>query len=118
MMSGSVHAQQESPDVMRRILDRLDALERQNQTLLNEVHTLREEIRASRAQVVSQSDAASQTATTSQKQPVEERLEVSEQRIKEQAQTKVESSQRFPVTLNGRPMVETVAQRCGNPFSV
>jgi hypothetical protein len=102
MMSGSVHAQQEPPDVMRRILDRLDALERQNQTLLNEVHTLREEIKASRTQAVSQSESASNSDTASQKQqPLEERLEVSEQRIKEQAQTKVESSQRFPVTLNG-----------------
>jgi hypothetical protein len=107
VMSGSVHAQQESPAVMRHILDRLDALERQNQALLNEVHTLREEIKRSRTDAISQSDAVSQsgtapkTDTISQKQPVEERLEVSEQRIKEQAQTKVESSQRFPVTLNG-----------------
>src|SRR5689334_12465598 len=98
MMSGSVHAQQESPDVMKHILDRLDALERQNQSLLNEVHALREEIKTSRTAAVSQSDAvsqfnvASQSDTASQKQPLEERLEVSEQRIKEQAQTKVESS--------------------------
>jgi len=90
MMSGSVHAQQESPDVMRHILDRLDTLERQNQALLNEVHALREEVKVSR------------TDNSSQKEEqIEERLEVSEQRIKEQAQTKVESSQRFPVTLSG-----------------
>ncbi|MFL6352184.1 MAG: hypothetical protein ACJ74Z_10085 [Bryobacteraceae bacterium] len=92
---------------MRRILDRLDALERQNQALLNEVHMLREEMKGSRNATVSQSEALSQTDATSQtgavaqKQTLEERLEVSEQRIKEQAQTKVESSQRFPVTLNG-----------------
>ena len=102
MMSGSIHAQQqESPDIMRHILERLDALERQNQTLLNEVHALREEVKASRTEVTSQTAGASQADTASQKQALEERLEVSEQRIKEQAQTKVESSQRFPITLNG-----------------
>src|SRR3954467_9302485 len=90
LMSGSVHAQQESADVMRRILDRLDALERQNQALLNEVHMLREEMKGSRNATVSQSEALSQTDATSQtgavaqKQTLEERLEVSEQRIKEQ----------------------------------
>ncbi|MGI8961695.1 MAG: hypothetical protein ACR2IV_18420 [Bryobacteraceae bacterium] len=95
MMSGSVQAQQESPDVVRHILDRLDALDRQNQALLNEVHALREEIKASRVAAAPQTDAASQ------KRPLDERLGVAEQRIKEQAQTKVESSQRFPITLNG-----------------
>jgi hypothetical protein len=101
MMGRSIHAQQEPPDVMRHILERLDALERQNQTLLDEVHALREEVKASRNEAISQSDTASQTDTASQKRTVEERVEVSEQRIKEQAQTKVESSQRFPITLNG-----------------
>src|SRR3954453_19358469 len=81
MMSGSVHAQQESPDVMRHILERLDALERQNQILLNEVHALREEVKASRTEAVS--PTVSQTDAASQKQTIEERLEVSEQRIKE-----------------------------------
>src|SRR5207248_8896395 len=79
-----------SSDVMARILDRLDALERQNQDLLNEVHVLREEIKASHA------DASSQ-----KQEEIEERLDVSEKRIKEQAQTKVETSQRFPITLSG-----------------
>lgn len=101
MMSGSVHAQQESPDVMRHILERLDALERENQTLLNEVHALREEVKASRTEAVPESNPVSTGNAASQKQSVEERLEVSEQRVKEQAQTKVESSQRFPITLNG-----------------
>jgi hypothetical protein len=90
MAGGSLLAQQESPDTMKRILDRLDALERQNEALLNEVHALREEIKASRTDVSSQKE-----------EQVEERLDVSEKRIKEQAQTKVESSQRFPITLSG-----------------
>ncbi len=85
----SCAAQQESPDVQRRIMERLDALERQNQALLDEVHALRAEIKAERA------------AASPQDSTLEERQEASEARIKEQAQTKVESSQRFPITLNG-----------------
>jgi hypothetical protein len=90
MTGGPLLAQQESSDTMRRILDRLDALERQNQALLNEVHALREEITSSRTDVSSQKQEQN-----------EERLDVSEKRIKEQAQTKVEASQRFPITLSG-----------------
>jgi hypothetical protein len=89
MTSGLIVAQQPPSDALTRIMDRLDALERENKTLLDEVHALREEIKASR------------TGGSSQSPSVEERLDVSEQRIKEQAQTKVESSQRFPITLNG-----------------
>lgn len=101
MVSGSAYAQQASPEVMRHILERLQALERQNEILLNEVHALREELKSSRTQAISQTSATYQSDAASQKQPLEERLDVSEQRIKEQAQTKVESSQRFPITLNG-----------------
>ena len=81
--------QQQAPDVLARILDRLDALERQNEALLIEVKSLRQEVKASRGEA------------SSQNQELEDRLDVSEQRVKEQAQTKVESSQRFPITLNG-----------------
>ncbi len=85
----SAAAQQQSPDVLQHIMERLDALERQNQTLLNEVHALRDEIKAERS------------SASPQHPSIEERQEVVEQRINEQAQTKVESSQRFPITLSG-----------------
>jgi hypothetical protein len=90
MTSASLLAQQESSENTRRILERLDALERQNQALLSELHALREEIKASRSDVSSH-----------KQEQIEERLDVSEKRIQEQAQTKVESSQRFPITLSG-----------------
>lgn len=95
LTNGSIIAQQQPPaeekqsDVLARIMDRLDALERQNQSLLDEVHALREEVKASHNE------------TSPQSQKLEERVDTSEQRIKEQAQTKVESSQRFPITLTG-----------------
>ncbi len=95
LTNGSIVAQEQSPaqeqpsDALARIMDRLDALERQNQTLLAELHALREEVKAARAEAPPKN------------QDLEERVDVSERRIKEQAQTKVESSQRFPITLTG-----------------
>ena len=69
--------------MLREILQRLDALEKQNQELLAEVKALK----------------AERVATAAP--PVEERVAVTEARIHEQAQTKVESAQKFPVTLSG-----------------
>ncbi|MGA8030594.1 MAG: hypothetical protein WB992_25905 [Bryobacteraceae bacterium] len=77
------------PEALAHILDRLDTLERENQALLTEIQALREEIKASRPEA------------SAQNQDLENRVDVAEQRIKEQAQTKVESSQRFPITLTG-----------------
>ena len=66
-----------------RILNRLDAMEQQNRKLMDEVHALREELAAL-------------------KEPsVEERLSVQEARTEEMAQTKVETSQKSPVSLTG-----------------
>lgn len=102
VLSGILSAQQAAapPDTLTRILDRLDALERQNQTLLNEVQALREEVKASRAAAEPNASAPNPEAAA-QNENLEERVSVAERRIKEQAQTKVESSQRFPLTLTG-----------------
>ncbi len=89
LIAGTLTAQQAPSDTLVRILDRLDALERQNQALLSEVQALRDELKASKP------------ASSSQNQNLEDRVDVAEQRIKEQAQSKVESSQRFPITLTG-----------------
>lgn len=89
LVAGTLSGQQTSPATLARIMDRLDALERQNQALLTEIQALREELKASRP------------ASSSQDQTLEDRVDVAEQRIKEQAQSKVESSQRFPITLTG-----------------
>jgi hypothetical protein len=83
-------AQQKSD--LQQILDRLDRIEQENKTLTDEVRALRAELAASRA-----ISAATPPATA----PLEERVEVAEQRIADQAQTKVEASQRLPITLTG-----------------
>ena len=90
---GLVMAQESpSPETVKKILDRLDVLENQNQALLDEIKLLREELK-----VQSPPPAATDQAVADLK----DRVSVAENRIQEQAQTKLGSSQRFPVSLNG-----------------
>jgi hypothetical protein len=73
----------------KQILDRLDRLERENDALRQQLRALREEVHAGVA------------ANT------EERLSVQERRTEEMAQTKVESSQRFPIRLTGMALANS-----------
>lgn len=91
-----------SPDALQRILDRLDTLEKQNEALLTEVQQLREAVKAAQAQ------AAAQT------QRLKDRAEVTAQQVKDQAQTKVEASQRFPISLTGMLLFDSYLFR-GQP---
>jgi hypothetical protein len=75
-----------------RILERLDRLEQENRTLLEEIRTLRAEVAASRPSAQGEAPEAANT---------EQKLEIQGNRIDEMAQSKVESSQRFPVRLSG-----------------
>jgi hypothetical protein len=77
---------QSSPD-LKAILTRLDQMEQQNRTLLQEIHELRTQL------------AGYEAATA--KPDVSERVDVLESRTAELAQTKVEASQRFPISLTG-----------------
>jgi len=77
--------------VLQQILQRLDTLERQNRELLEEVKQLRQ----------AQMPAAASGVAPLTQAPIDERVKVAETRIEEQAQTKVESSQRFPLAVNG-----------------
>src|SRR5260370_5465602 len=87
----TVLAAQQKSD-LQQILERLERLERENHNLAAEVRLLREELAASRAVTA---------PTAPSEAPLDERLAVQEQRIEEQAQTKVEASQRLPLTLTG-----------------
>jgi hypothetical protein len=90
---------QDKPDsavIMNRILQRLDALETENRQLVEEVHSLRQELEKTR----SASPTPSETAQSNQ-QALQDRLTTNERRIAEQSQTKVEASQKFPVQLTG-----------------
>lgn len=75
---------------LEAILQRLARLEEQNLSLQEEVNTLRSEM-----------DAMKGPLAPAGQPTVEERLSVAESRVEEQAQTKVEASQRFPIRITG-----------------
>ncbi|MGH9723084.1 MAG: hypothetical protein ACRD8O_22975 [Bryobacteraceae bacterium] len=85
------HAHSQTPD-LRPILERLEKLERENEALREEIRTLRTEIKA---------------ATAAAAPELEERLSIQERRTDEQAQTKVEASQRFPIRITGMAVMNT-----------
>jgi hypothetical protein len=89
-------APQTSPDI-QRVLDRLDKLEDENRMLLEEVHALREQMEQSRAAPPGPAVPA----------PIAERLDVEESRTAELAQSKVEASQKLPVSLTGMLLFNT-----------
>src|ERR1039458_10393460 len=83
---------QTAPD-LAKILQRLDRLERENRALS-------EQVRALQAQL----GAPAPVPPT-----VEERLDIQQQRVEEQAQTKVEASQKFPIRLAGMALFNAFA---------
>jgi hypothetical protein len=83
---------QTSPD-LAKILERLDRLEKENRSLSEQVRALQEQL-----------------GTPPPPPPtVEERLDIQQHRIEEQAQTKVESSQKFPLRLSGMALFNAFA---------
>jgi len=98
-------AQQQKTDV-DRILERLDRLEQENRDLAAEVHALRAELAGTRVQTAPVTgppaeNGAADVNAGSAAPPLSEQVAVQQQRISDLAQTKVESSQSFPVSLTG-----------------
>jgi hypothetical protein len=91
--AAAAHAQ--APADLKQVLQRLDRLEEQNRTLIEEVRALKEELAASR------NSAPTPTA------PLEDRVAVEESRVAELAQTKVEASRRFPIRITGMALFNT-----------
>ena len=93
----------DSQAVLSQVLQRLDALEQENRELVMEVRSLRKELDASRGQIPNGTAIAAEAESASPpNQPTtDERLTVLEHRTAEQAQTKVEASQKFPISLDG-----------------
>jgi len=92
--ASSTQAQQQ-PD-MRPILERLDRLEQQNVALLAEIRELRQ-------QIASLTGAANTppAARAEEVEKLADQVAVHSARIAEQAQSKVESLQRFPIRITG-----------------
>jgi len=92
-------AQQKSD--LQQVLDRLDRIEQENKDLAEQVRALRAELAASRAPTPAPTPAPAPTEASAPAPPLEEKVAVDEARIAEQAQTKVEASQKLPITLTG-----------------
>ena len=83
---------QTAPD-LAKILERLDRLEAENRALSEQVRALQ-----------------AQLGTPAPPPPtVQDRLDIQEQRVEEQAQTKVEASQKFPIRLTGMALFNAFA---------
>jgi len=95
VLSSQMAAQTASPDLRKidlgQIVQRLDRLERQNQSLAEEVRQLRQELAEARGQPQPPPTAPA----------LEEKVAVDESRVEELAQAKVEASQRFPIRVTG-----------------
>jgi hypothetical protein len=79
---------------LAKILERLDRLEQENRVLSEQVRDLRAQLG---------------TPAASASVSVEEKLDIQQQRIQEQAQTKVEASQRYPIRLAGMALFNAFA---------
>src|SRR5579872_673400 len=91
-------AQQKSD--LQQVLDRLDRIEQENKDLAEQVRALRAELAATRNPPAAPASSTAAVGTPAAP-PIEERVAVDESRIAEQAQTKVEASQKLPITLTG-----------------
>jgi uncharacterized protein (UPF0335 family) len=88
-------ARGQSADPLSQILERLERLEKENHELAEEVRALRRDL------AVAHTDPGQRLAA------VEEKAAIQENRVEEQAQSKVESSQRLPIRLFGMALFNT-----------
>ncbi len=92
LVAFSLPAQTQPAAGLDQIVERLNRLEAENRALRGEVSELRDQVRSLRGETV---------APEASVQQLDERLAIQERRTDEQAQTKVEAVQRYPVKLSG-----------------
>jgi hypothetical protein len=98
LLLGSAPVQAQTPEI-QGILERLDRLEQENRALSREVQDLRGELAAVRG--------APGAAPPSAVADLKEKQDIQDTRIEEQAQTKVEASQKFPIQIAGMALFNT-----------
>jgi hypothetical protein len=113
ILSFQIAAQTAPPD-LAEIMQRLDRLEKQNQSLAEEVHQLRQDLAAARGQSAQASPAASAQASPPVAPALDEKVAVDESRIEELAQSKVEASQHFPIRVTGMALFNTFLNSQGS----
>jgi hypothetical protein len=105
LASPAVRAQENTDlqqGTLEQILQRLDRLEQENHKLADEVHALRTELAAAKGPAQGQpAQVQPADAPPPPEAPLEERVQVAEQRAADLSQEKVEASQRFPISLTG-----------------
>lgn len=89
-------ARAQQPPEIAQILERLDRLERQNAALLAELQQLRQQIASAGG-----APGAPAAAKAEDVEKLADSVAVQSARIEEQAQSKVESLQRFPIRITG-----------------
>jgi hypothetical protein len=98
----------QTPSDMARILERLDRLEQENLRLSQQVKQLTERLEGT-ASTTTTTPPAAVSVEEAPKLTPEDRLDIVERRLEEQAQTKVETSQKFPVRLAGMVLFNAFA---------
>jgi hypothetical protein len=125
----------QSPPDLSGIVERLDRLERENRELTRQVKELKQQLEASNHTVAAAAPAntAPTAATTPNGQQstsatvavgqgpqappqpsIEERLDIQERRLDEQAQSKVEASQKFPIRFTGMALFNSFMNSRGS----
>jgi hypothetical protein len=104
-LCGAAMAGAQNTSEMREVLARLDRLENDNRALTEEIRALRKELGAVHGPAAAETAASAPPASDGQadagQQAEEERQAAEQSRIEELAQTKVESSQKFPIRITG-----------------
>lgn len=98
LFGGAATAGAQNTPEMREVLTRLERLEKDNETLTEELRALRKELAALHPPAPEAASAATQPTT---QPPPEETQAVERARVDELNQTKVESSQKFPIRITG-----------------
>jgi hypothetical protein len=101
LLAAPLCAQSQPSPELKSILDRLDRLEQENRSLTEQVTELRSELAAARGEATPTAVPATPAPSTA------ERLDIQQHQIEEQAQTKVEASQKFPIRLTGMALFNT-----------
>ncbi|MBM3726642.1 MAG: hypothetical protein FJW40_14610 [Acidobacteria bacterium] len=108
----------QSPD-LAAILSRLERLEQENRSLRQELDALRERIGPAPGAAAAAPPGASVASPAGG--PIDERLDIAEKRIEEQAATKVEAGQRYPLRITGMALFNAfhgTRQAAGNDIFV
>lgn len=93
----------QTPEDWKKVLDRLDRLERENHDLKEELRSLTVRVTGVPPAETKEEVAGVPVDSTSAvpEVPLAEKVAIQDRRIAEQAETKVESSQRFPIRVTG-----------------